>query len=69
MDYNAIVAYQLEFAYVLGGSIEQPRKAEAAPDDATGDIDVSSQIGPITLVIEQGQLICVQSKLNSAGKK
>ena len=69
LDYDTITAYKLEYDYNIarGQSSEDNNDKDVKVD--VGYFDASSRIGPLTLVLEQGQNICVQSKINSAGKK
>jgi len=58
--------YSLEYDHNNGRSHETPG------EDAVGlpvDSDPSSTFGPVTMVVEQGQILSVQSDGNSSGKK
>lgn len=79
-DPDCISLYDVEYDYEANRDLEK-RKSDGDTDEVTsqpesgvhvnviGEEVVGGKVGPVTMVLEQGQIVCVQAGMSSAGKK
>jgi len=74
-DHDCFTAYALEFDYNITKLPDMTDTLPSEDDSAVAvqldapEQDPTARLGPLTFMVEQGQLVCVKTGHNSSGKK